>query len=117
MSGNKLGDVTTNIASHLGLLDKKPKQVFVPKKPKVVKRTKMTEQEIKTLKNVLNSSVKMQEGDFVWQYLINRGLPSGLLSALCHEGLILSNESLQILKSNTHRLFSPSSSYLAERTL
>ena len=94
LSNNKLGDVTTNIAAHLGLLDKKPKQAFVPKKPKVVKRTKMTEQEIKTLKNVLNSSVKMEEGDFVWQYLINRGLPTGLLSALCEEGLILSNESL-----------------------
>lgn len=102
LSDKKLGEVTTHIASHLGLVDKKPQRVFIPQKQKTVKRTAMTEQEIETLKRVINSSKKMETGDVVWRYLVGRGLPTWLINEAVNEGLILTNESLYFAPDKQH---------------
>ena len=102
LSGKPLGEVTSNIASHLGMTDKKPKKVFVPQKPKIVKRTSMTDQEIDTLKRALNNSHVMEGGDVVWRYLIGRGLSTRLVNEVMKEGLILTNESLYHAPTETH---------------
>jgi putative DNA primase/helicase len=102
LSGTRLGEVTKNIGSHLGLTDEKPKEVFIPQKPKIVKRTEMTDQEIDTLKRVLNSSRPMESGDVVWRYLVGRGLSPRLVNAVMKEGLILTNESVYHAPTDTH---------------
>lgn len=94
LSDTPLGEVTKNIASHLGLREDKPKEVFIPKKPELVKRTEMTDLEIETLERALNTSNHMVSGDVVWRYLVGRGLTPRLVNAVMKEGLILSNESL-----------------------
>lgn len=94
LSNTPLGEVVINIASHLGMTDKKPKQVFIPQKPKEVKRTEMTSQEIETLRRVIETSHPMESGDVVWRYLVGRGLAPRLVNAVMKEGLISANEAL-----------------------
>mgnify|MGYP000011664021 CR=1 FL=1 len=94
LRGIPLGEVVTGIADHLGMTNKQPEKVFVPQKPKAVKRNHMTPEELQTLKRVCETSKPMEKEDVVWRYLVGRGLPVSLVSAVAVEGLILTNEEL-----------------------